>query len=226
MIVMIYGGILIVPFSFLRTYMKKVSPLLLSFLLCFLSYSPLVAATNASSSQETQTKTSQLPTSTQNNIEADNLDLTLLKVIENQKSAISNLQERQQQLQEHIEKSEGRMSFSVWVSVLLACVTIIVTVFGVIVAIVTFFGFKNVKESAIKSAQELSTSVASEVARNEANQKINEVAKKEIAFLLDNGELKEHLESAVDLIVRRQIKDNGSNGFSKYPELDLEEEQA
>ncbi|CAK6714079.1 conserved exported hypothetical protein [Vibrio harveyi] len=118
------------------------------------------------------------------------------------------------------------MSFSVWVSVLLACVTIIVTVFGVIVAIVTFFGFKNVKESAIKSAQELSTSVASEVARNEANQKINEVAKKEIAFLLDNGELKEHLESAVDLIVRRQIKDNGSNGFSKYPELDLEEEQA
>ncbi len=226
MIVMRYGGILVAPFSFFRTYMKKVSTSLLSFLLCFLSYSPKVAATNASSSQETQAKTPQLRTSTQNNIEADNLDLTLLNVIEKQKAAISNLQEKQEQLQEQIEKSEGRMSFSVWISVLLACVTIIVTVFGVIVAIVTFFGFKNVKESAIKSAEELSTSVASEVARNEANRKINEVAKKEIAFLLDNGELKEHLESAVDLIVRRQIKDNGSNGFSKYPELDLEEEQA
>ncbi|EHH1217718.1 hypothetical protein J7H99_003397 [Vibrio parahaemolyticus] len=203
---------------------EKISILLLPLLLCFLSYSPLVTATNASSSQETQNKIYQLPTSTKN-IEAENLDLALFDVIEKQKAIISSLQGKQQQLQEQINKSEGRMSFSVWVSVLLACVTIIVTVFGVIVALVTFFGFKNVKESAIKSAEELSTSVASEVARNEANQKINEVAKKEIAFLLDNGELKEHLESAVDLIVRRQIKDNGSNGFSKYLELDLEEEQ-
>lgn len=208
-----------------RMYMKKISFLLLPLLLCIISYSPVATATNTAPTKESQTETYQLSTPLSNE-KADNLDLALLEVIEQQKKLISNLNEKQQHLQEQIDQSEGEISFSLWVSVLLACVTIIVTVFGVIVALVTFFGFKNVKESAIKSAEELSTSVASEVARREANQQINEVAKKEIAYLLDNGELKEHLESAVDLIVRRQMKDNSSNGFSKYLEFDLEEEQA
>ncbi len=118
------------------------------------------------------------------------------------------------------ESTNDEINYSVWASILLACVTVIVTVLGVVVAIISFFGFNHVKESAKQTATEISEIVA----REQANTEINQVAKAEIARLLDSGELKEHLESAVDLIVRRNNSSNLIHGFEKYPELDEEEQ--
>ncbi|MEZ8388252.1 hypothetical protein AB6C53_03175 [Vibrio splendidus] len=152
---------------------------------------------------------------------------TVAGLLKQQTKLISDLQKQQLDSAQQIialSSSKDDMSYAFWVSILLACVTIIVTVLGVVIAIISFFGFNHVKQSAKDAAEKLSRSVASEVAKEESNKKINEVAKTEIARLLDGGELQEHLESAVDLIVRDKQTSSETSGFNKYPELDLEDD--
>jgi len=144
-------------------------------------------------------------------------------IINTQKASLDNLileLDRIHQKLEIIDESDKNTDFAVWTGILLACVTIIITVLGVVIAIISFFGFRHVKESS-KTAAILA---ASDVAKSEANNRINEVAKAEISRLINNGELQEQLESAVDLIVRSGDKYSGSSGFNQYPEIDIEED--
>jgi hypothetical protein len=214
---------------FKRTFMKTALPLLFT-LLTVISFN-LQSQVNDDSglktlhsievspiSKTTTTKTSQVP------IPKNNQDPDLLNTIEQYKKIVDDLKSDQEELKNTlsiIEGTDNSMNYSMWISILLSCVTVIITTLGVVVAVVAFYGYRNVRDSAKKAAH----IVASNVAKEEASKQIHQVAKNEIARLLDAGELKEHLESAVDLIVRAQLpisETNGSSGFNKYPEVDEE----
>ncbi len=150
---------------------------------------------------------------------------SLLAVIEEQKKYIDQLEVSKakalEEVQDLTSKNKG-IDFSVWVSILLASVAVIVTVFGLMLAIISFVGYRNFKENTKEAAEKISEDTAADVARDEVNKQINEVAKSEIANLIDSGELKVHLESAIDAIYRKNKLKTGV-GFDKYPEIDEDE---
>lgn len=150
--------------------------------------------------------------------------LELQTVIKNQDTLIKRLKLNHMHIKadvKNLHSSDDNMGFSTWTGILLACVTVIVTVLGVVMAIISFVGYRNFRSSTEEAARQISHDVASEIAREEANNKITEVAKQEIARLIDEGQLKEQLESAVDLIVRKNRTSSGERGgFNNYPEID------
>lgn len=188
------------------------------FLLIFNSYVIASSASNLQPQEASKTET------VANERLKESISTTDLKsLIEQQNAIITSMQSEQLKLKNKLQHYENQANFSTWVGTLLACVTIIVTVLGVVVAIISFFGFKHVKDSAKNAAEEISEKTASEVARDEASKNITQVARVEVARLLDTGELKDHLEDAVDLIVRSKVRSKGASGFNKYPELDMED---
>lgn len=136
--------------------------------------------------------------------------------------SINIVLKKQEQLAEAIEliNDSNRMDYAIWASILLACVTIIITILSVILAIVSIVGYKNFKKSIEQTVQNISSTVA----KDEATKQIDAVAKKELVRLIDEGALNKHLESTVDMILRIRTKpNNDSSGFKKYPELDAED---
>lgn len=149
---------------------------------------------------------------------------SLWAIIMEQKKHIDQLEISKAKALKEVEElssnqNQGGFNYSAWVSILLASIGVLVTVVGVMIALISFVGYKNFKASTKEAAEKISEDTASIVAREEVKNKINEVAKLELARLIDSGELKEHLESAVDVIYRKN-KVAGGIGFDKYPEID------
>lgn len=144
----------------------------------------------------------------------------ILSLITKNSHNIELIIEHQQKLATEISKTKGDtdIDYSGWASILLACVGIIITVMSVILALISFVGYRNFRKSIEASVKKIST----EVAKSEAASQIDSVAKKELARLIDEGALAKHLESAVDMIIRGNAEIRGT-GFDKYPELDKED---
>lgn len=135
--------------------------------------------------------------------------------VEEEKNAVTPLQK--------VPESKGntQIDFALWASVLLGCVTIIITLVSIILAIISIVGYRNFKKSIELTVQKISAVVAKE----ETTKQIDFVAKKELARLIDEGALTKHLESAVDMVYLRLRgrPEESKDGFNKYPELDDEE---
>lgn len=147
------------------------------------------------------------------------LDKYLL-VIDAQRIEINQLKKnqlRQGQDINGLQATSRGEDFSSWISVLLGCVAILITVLGVLIGLISFVGYKNFKESTKEAAENISETTATTVAEKVVTSKIDSVAKVELARLIDNGHLSKHLESAVDVILRREY---GGSSLNKYPELD------
>ncbi|MNS87770.1 hypothetical protein D3C72_1217250 [compost metagenome] len=102
----------------------------------------------------------------------------------------------------------------------MGCVAVLVTVLGVIVAILSIFGYQKIKDSATKIAEEKTLETATTVAKDVVNDQLQGIASTEVARLIAEGELREELERAVDMILRRNRDTQNATGFNKYPELD------
>jgi hypothetical protein len=135
--------------------------------------------------------------------------------VEEEKNAVTPLQKVPE------SKENTQIDFALWASVLLGCVTIIITLVSIILAIISIVGYRNFKKSIELTVQKISTVVAKE----ETTKQIDFVAKKELARLIDEGALTKHLESAVDMVYLRLRgrPEESKDGFNKYPELDDEE---
>lgn len=131
---------------------------------------------------------------------------------------------KQNHLENEIEnlKNGNKFDYAVWASILLGCVTIIITLISVILAMISIVGYRNFKKNIEQRVQNISSTIAKE----ETTKQIDAVAKKELARLIDDGALTKHLESAVDLVFLRYKgrPEDIDNGFNKYPELDEEEQ--
>lgn len=113
------------------------------------------------------------------------------------------------------EQISSSISYADWAVIALTCVAVLVTVLGVLIALLSFWGFRNIS----KEAKNISEKTASNITEREVASCINGIAKVELAKLIREGELREPLENAVDMIFRQQ---DLSTGFSEFPELDEE----
>ncbi|HIF9079216.1 hypothetical protein [Photobacterium damselae] len=146
----------------------------------------------------------------------------LLEMILIQENQISSLVKTQNELiskNKILEEKTSDINLSTWISLLLGCVTVIITVLGVIVAILSILGYKNIKDSTLKASKEIAESTSSKIATDVVKNCIDDIAEKELVRIIDSGQLSKHLENAVDVIIRRE------NIYSEqtYPTLDIEE---
>lgn len=212
--------------------MKITQFLLISFLFVYSGYTSSTPASkdtlSRSSDSETFYQMSQSGLEAKIPVSSNSMQVSkesLMAIIMEQKKYIEQLESSQaNNFKENRNlPSSTEFNYSAWVSILLASIGVLVTVVGVMIALISFVGYKNFKESTKEAAEKISEDTASAIAREEVKNKINEIAKLELARLIDSGDLKEHLESAVDVIFRKNNTSQGMSGFNKYPEIDEEE---
>ncbi|MEN8360074.1 hypothetical protein ABFO60_04970 [Acinetobacter baumannii] len=147
----------------------------------------------------------------------------LLSIILKQDKSIDDINKKYESLKLELasqKEANTNLEFPVWISIVLGCVAILVTVLGVIVAILNIFGYQKIKDSATKIAEEKTLETATTVAKDVVNDQLQGIASTEVARLIAEGELREELERAVDMILRRNRDTQNATGFNKYPELD------
>lgn len=110
-------------------------------------------------------------------------------------------------------------NYYAWVSILLGCIGVIITIFSVVVAIVSFIGYRNFE----KKIEITVKTISSKVAAQEAVKQLDVITKKELVRLINDGALNKHLEDAVSIVFLRSDNSNKDAGFKKYPEIDEEE---
>ncbi|MHA7845633.1 hypothetical protein [Serratia sp. D1N4] len=201
--------------------MSKVILLLVISCLTFLAYGSLLSPEQSTKTSTTEKINTSHSKQLVNPIE--NKQSSYIKNVEFDNQKIMTLLEQQQKLTEEIEnlKNKSNVDYSMWASILLACVTVIITILSVILAIVSIIGYTNFKKSIELKVADISSSVAI----NEVTTQIDAVAKKEIARLIDEGAFTKHLASAVDMAIIRGNKnpDEYEVSFENYPELDEED---
>lgn len=149
----------------------------------------------------------------------------LESIITTQQGALKELNEKYSTLLNKLESDQNKESnfnFAIWVTILLGCVTIIITVLGVVVALISIFGYKKIKDSAQLIAEEKSKEIASQIAEDEVNKQLHGITITEIARLIDDGKLTPQIQSVVDMLLRNNSYKEGSSGFDIYPEFDAE----
>ena len=149
----------------------------------------------------------------------------LESIITTQQGSLKELNEKYSTLLNKLESDQNKESnfnFAIWVTILLGCVTIIITVLGVVVALISIFGYKKIKDSAQSIAEEKSKEVASQIAEDEVNKQLHGITITEIARLIDDGKLTPQIQSVVDMLLRNNSYKEGSSGFDIYPEFDVE----
>lgn len=147
----------------------------------------------------------------------------LLSIILKQDKSIDDINKKYESLKLELasqKEANTNLEFPIWISIVLGCVAILVTVLGVIVAILSIFGYQKIKDSATKIAEEKTLETATTVAKDVVNDQLQGIASTEVARLIAEGELREELERAVDMILRRNRDTQNATGFNKYPELD------
>ena len=147
------------------------------------------------------------------------------EVIKKQNQVIDNLNKNYSQFKKEVDDhkiGQQYMNYPIWISILLGCATFVITALGVIVAVVSIFGYKQIKESAAKIASQKANDIATTTATDQVNVQLPQIAVKEITRLIDEGKFNQPLEDVIDMILRRENYQQGSSGFEKYPELDEE----
>lgn len=96
--------------------------------------------------------------------------------------------------------SDG-MSFEEWAGILLASVAIILTVLAVVIALVSFYGYRKI----ISSANEIATNKSIEIASCLVKEKIHETTKIELVNLFEGNKLDDFLLEAAGKVIYRGI---------------------
>jgi hypothetical protein len=110
--------------------------------------------------------------------------------------------ELEKKLNKQVAEIENNgISFGVWIGILLACIAILLTIFGLGLAVLSFFGYRKVIESAATSAR----AAAIEVAEKTVGQLVSSATEKEIISLIDKGKFNTIISHAVNNVVYRGI---------------------
>lgn len=86
-------------------------------------------------------------------------------------------------------------------SVVLAAVSVIITVLGVLIAILSIFGYTNIKNESIKSSQETAKATIAEI----AEKSLQEATEKSLIKLIEKGRFDEIIQDSVSNISYRGI---------------------
>ena len=92
-----------------------------------------------------------------------------------------------------LESRSGEFGFTEWAGILLACVSVILTVLGVVIAILSFFGYK----AAVNKAEDIASSKTEET--------VSKIARELISEKIDDGDFNDLIQEAVDKVTYRGI---------------------
>lgn len=94
-------------------------------------------------------------------------------------------------------------TYADWAAVAITCVAVLLTIIGLAIAALAFWGYREIIELTKNSAAE----EAQRVTKNTIEEIINGVAKNELEKLINDGKLRQPLQDAVDLILRTDSND-------------------
>ncbi|MFN1552092.1 hypothetical protein [Vibrio natriegens] len=126
---------------------------------------------------------------------------------------------------ESIESSLGSItnkdkyfSYADWAAVAITCVAVLLTIVGLVIAVLAFWGYREIIDLTTKSTAEKAHSVATQTIEDS----INSVAKSELEKLINDGKLRKPLQDAVDMILRNDpSSDDKKRTQDLFNELDL-----
>lgn len=127
-----------------------------------------------------------------------------------QDSKINNKISEMQLKIDGIYTSSG-MNFAVWTGLLLACVAIILTTLGVVMAIFSFLGYKKITRSARDISTVISKNVAEEVARDIAEKIAPHVTESVLVKLFEENKFDQVIKDAVEVVIYRGIQLDDEN---------------
>jgi hypothetical protein len=100
------------------------------------------------------------------------------------------------------------MTFTIWTGIMLGCATLILTAVAIVIAIVTFLGYRKI----VKSSGEIATNTAKDISERIAAETIKSEITMQLAGLFNRGEL--------DSVVQRAVETVSYRGMSSLPDLD------
>lgn len=121
-----------------------------------------------------------------------------------------------------ITNRDDYFTYADWAAVAITCVAVLLTIVGLAIAALAFWGYREIRELTKRSA----ATEAKSVAEKTMEEMINGVAKSELEKLINDGKLRQPLQDAVDMILR-----NGSNNSDRertkelLDELDIDESE-
>ena len=117
-----------------------------------------------------------------------------------------------------IYERDDFFSYADWAAIAITCVAVLLTVVGLAIAGLAFWGFREIKELTKNSA----AAEAKVVAEKTMEETLNSVVKSELEKLINNGKLREPLQDAVDMILRNE-SDSSTRTAALFDELDKNE---
>ncbi|MGX9463058.1 hypothetical protein ACWXWU_17755 [Shewanella sp. A14] len=97
-------------------------------------------------------------------------------------------------------------TYADFAAIAITSVSVLITIVGLAIAALSFWGYKNIKNTTTKTAE----AVAEKVAGDTTEQKIDNVVKCKLEELIDEGKFTKHLEDVVDAFILRNKNDNKS----------------
>ncbi|MEZ9073148.1 hypothetical protein AB4086_17315 [Vibrio splendidus] len=120
-----------------------------------------------------------------------------------------------------IANKDKYFSYADWAAIAITCVAVLLTIVGLAVAGLAFWGYKEIKDLTKTSAATEAKLVAEQTMRD----MLNSVAKTELEKLINDGKLRKPLQDAIDMIIRNDSKDpERERAKELLDELDIEEE--
>jgi len=120
-----------------------------------------------------------------------------------------------------ISDERGYFSYADMAAVSISVVSVLITVLGIVVAILSFWGYRNIQ----KTVQAQAANIAKTHAAEAVSLAIQDIASEELKKIIDEGNLNKHLQDAVDVILRSQRAVIFSKTSELLNEIDQEEDE-
>lgn len=131
-------------------------------------------------------------------INYDNKITTLEEKVKSQDGLINILISKDLSLNASTERVSG---YEKWTSILLGSVTVIITTLGVFIALLSFFGYREV----IKRSEEIASNISAKEAEIKSQELVPEAVKQEIASQIEGGQLRKFIKENLEEIALRGI---------------------
>lgn len=129
-------------------------------------------------------------------------------ILQNQNVVIDNL--KKELTKKDDNKLENTFTYSVWTSILLGVAALILGGVGIGVAVLSFFGYKELLSKGTKEASKVANEVAKRVAKERVDSEMTIKSKEAIDSLVQSGYLEPIIEEIVQKFIYRGI-DEGEN---------------
>ncbi|WP_421318803.1 hypothetical protein [Aeromonas veronii] len=151
-------------------------------------------------------------------VEKQEKDISSLRnmLVYNSNSTSSNEVNEFREELKSIKNEKAYFSYADMAAISLTAVSILITILGIVVAILSFWGFKNIQ----KTVQIQAAEVANAHAVKTVPLELSNVASKELKKIIESGLLNAQLQDAVDMILRREQPPEKSKVSQLLSELD------